>query len=132
MMDTNRLKTFCETQWDESILPSITEYIRIPNKSPAFDPKWVEHGFMEKAVALMEGWAREKITGIEGATLEVMRLEGRTPLIYIDLPGDKNDDTVLLYGHLDKQPDMKRLVRRFRPMGAAPRRRQALRSRGRR
>jgi len=107
MMDTNKLKTFCETQWDESVIPSITDYIRIPNKSPAFDPKWAEHGFMEKAVTLMENWAREKIKGLKGAMLEVIRLEGRTPLIFIDVPGNKNDDCVLLYGHLDKQPEMK-------------------------
>jgi acetylornithine deacetylase/succinyl-diaminopimelate desuccinylase-like protein len=115
MMDTGKLRKFCDTQWDESILPSITEYIRIPNKSPAFDPKWAEHGHMDKAVALMEKWAREKIAAIKGATLEVIRLEGRTPLIYMDLPGNKNDDTVLLYGHLDKQPEMKGWFEGFGP-----------------
>lgn len=105
-MDTHRLKHFVETFWDGSILPSITEYIRIPNKSPAFDPKWVEHGYMEQAVTLMEGWARPQLEAFPGATLEVVRLEGRTPLILIEVPGD-SDDTVLLYGHLDKQPEMK-------------------------
>jgi acetylornithine deacetylase/succinyl-diaminopimelate desuccinylase-like protein len=115
MMDTNKLKAFCETQWDESVIPSITDYIRIPNKSPAFDPKWAEHGFMEKAVTLMENWAREKIKGLKGATLEVIRLDGRTPLIFIDLPGNKNDDCVLLYGHLDKQPEMKGWFEGFGP-----------------
>ena len=34
-----------------------------------------------------------------------MRLPGRTPLIYMEIPGDV-DATVLLYGHLDKQPEM--------------------------
>jgi acetylornithine deacetylase/succinyl-diaminopimelate desuccinylase-like protein len=105
-MDQARIKKFCDRTWDESIIPSITDYIRIPNKSPAFDPKWVEHGYMEKAVALMEAWAREKLAPFKSATLEVIRLEGRTPLIFIDLPGN-NDDCVLLYGHLDKQPEMK-------------------------
>ncbi|HEY8950171.1 MAG TPA: M20 family metallopeptidase [Rhizomicrobium sp.] len=115
MIDTGKLKKFCDTQWDESILPSITDYIRIPNKSPAFDPQWAEHGHMDKAVALMEKWAREKIAAIKGAKLEVIRLEGRTPLIYMDLPGNKNDDTVLLYGHLDKQPEMKGWFEGFGP-----------------
>jgi acetylornithine deacetylase/succinyl-diaminopimelate desuccinylase-like protein len=105
-MDTTRLKHFVETFWDDSILPSITEYIRIPNKSPSFDPQWVEHGYMEEAVTLMEGWARQQLTAFPGATLEVFRLAGRTPLLLMDLPGD-SDDTVLLYGHLDKQPEMK-------------------------
>jgi acetylornithine deacetylase/succinyl-diaminopimelate desuccinylase-like protein len=105
-MDTARLKQFVETFWEDSILPSITEYIRIPNKSPAYDPQWVEHGYMEVAVELMEAWARRQLAGFAGARLEVVRLPGRTPLLFIDLPGD-NDDTVLLYGHLDKQPEMK-------------------------
>ena len=105
-MDTTRLQHFVDTFWDDSILPSITEYIRIPNKSPAFDPQWVEHGYMEEAVTLMEAWARQQLAAFPGATLEVVRLPGRTPLLLMDLPGD-SDDTVLLYGHLDKQPEMK-------------------------
>jgi acetylornithine deacetylase/succinyl-diaminopimelate desuccinylase-like protein len=105
-MDTHRLKQFVDPFWDDSILPSITEYIRIPNKSPAFDPQWVEHGYMEDAVTLMVAWARPHLEAFPGATLEVVRLPGRTPLIFIEVPGD-SDDTVLLYGHLDKQPEMK-------------------------
>ena len=105
-MDITRLKKFIEPFWDDSILPSITEYIRIPNKSPAFDPKWAEHGYMEDAVTLMEAWARPQLAEFAGATLEVIRLPGRTPLIFMEVPGD-SDDTVLLYGHLDKQPEMK-------------------------
>src|SRR5688572_18696317 len=107
-MDANRLKQFVDPFWEDSILPSITEYIRIPNKSPAFDPQWVEHGYMEDAVKLMEKWARGKLPALAGATLEVVRLPGRTPLIYIDVPaanGGRADDTVILYGHLDKQPE---------------------------
>ena len=105
-MDSHRLTHFVDTFWEEEILPSITEYIRIPNKSPAFDPKWQEHGYMEEAVTLMETWARRHLARFPGATLDVVRLPGRTPLLFIDIPGDSTD-TVLLYGHLDKQPEMK-------------------------
>ena len=86
-------------------MPSLTDYIRIPNKSPAFDPQWVEHGHMEDAVQADGGWARGAAE-LAGATLEVVRLPGRTPLIFMEIPGD-SDDTVLLYGHLDKQPEMR-------------------------
>jgi acetylornithine deacetylase/succinyl-diaminopimelate desuccinylase-like protein len=106
IMDSTRLKGLVEEFWEDSVVPSLTEYIRIPNKSPAFDADWASHGHMDAATALMERWAREQISRIPGATLEVVRLDGRTPVILIDLPGD-NDDTVLLYGHLDKQPEMK-------------------------
>lgn len=104
-MDTARLSRYVGGLWDDEIVPQLVEYIRIPNKSPMFDAKWVEHGYMDAAVALMETWARSKLSQLPGATLEVVRLEGRTPLIYIDVPGE-GDDTVMLYGHLDKQPEM--------------------------
>jgi acetylornithine deacetylase/succinyl-diaminopimelate desuccinylase-like protein len=107
-MDTKALKSFIGTMWDDAVVPTITDYIRIPNKSPAFDPEWAAHGFMDKAVAVFEAWARARI-GALGATLDVVRLPGRTPVIFIDVPakGDaRKNDTVLLYGHLDKQPEM--------------------------
>jgi len=104
-MDSQRLKKFVDGIWDDSVVPSITEYIKIPNKSPAFDADWQKHGYMADAVKLMERWAREKIDALKGATLEVFQLQGRTPLIFIEIPG-QNADTVLLYGHLDKQPEM--------------------------
>ena len=105
MLDDGRLKGFVDRCWDADIVPTLTEYIKIPNKSPLFDPDWAAHGHMEAAVALFERWAREKIAALPGATLEVVRLPERTPLILIDVPG-ASGDTVLLYGHLDKQPEM--------------------------
>ena len=105
-MDTAKLKSFVDHSWDDSIVPALVDYIKIPNKSPAFDPQWAEHGFMADAVKLLEHWAREKIAGIAGATLQVVQLEGRTPVILIEIPG-MGSETVLLYGHLDKQPEMK-------------------------
>ncbi len=104
-MDTARLSRFVDGLWDAEIVPQLVEYIRIPNKSPMFDAEWAEHGHMDAAVKLMETWARAKLEQLPGATLEVVRLQGRTPLIYIEVPG-QGDDTVMLYGHLDKQPEM--------------------------
>ena len=104
-MDQAKLKQFVDGCWSEEIVPTLVEYIRIPNKSPSFDPDWAAHGYMDQAVALFEGWARKKIASLEGATLEVVRLPKRTPLILIEVPGT-GSDTVLLYGHLDKQPEM--------------------------
>jgi len=104
-MDQAKLTSTVAKTWDSEIVPTLVEYIRIPNKSPAFDPDWAAHGHMDKAVALFEGWARKKLTALPGASLEVVRLPGRTPVILIDVPGT-GADTVLLYGHLDKQPEM--------------------------
>ena len=104
-MDTARLSRFVSDLWDKEVVPQIVDYIRIPNKSPMFDAKWKEHGHMDAALKLMETWARSKLAALPGATLEVLEEDGRTPLIYIEVPG-VGDDTVMLYGHLDKQPEM--------------------------
>ena len=102
-MEQNRTLDFVTNAWDESIIPKLTEYIRIPNKSPHFDPAWEKNGHMQKAVDLIAAWC--KAQEIEGMQLEVVQLPGRTPLIFMDIPGE-GDDCVLLYGHLDKQPEM--------------------------
>ncbi len=106
-MDASQAKQFIDAKWDAEIVPQLVEYVRIPNKSPMFDADWVANGHMDRAVALMEAWARAQ--DIPGMTLEVVRLEGRTPLIFIEVPAansGRDDDCVLLYGHLDKQPEM--------------------------
>ncbi len=103
-MEASKISAFVDSVWDESITPTLVDYIKIPNKSPAFDPDWESAGHMDRAVELIEGWCREQ--EIEGLTVEVIKLPGRTPLIYMEIPGDRQDDCVLLYGHLDKQPEM--------------------------
>src|SRR3984957_10859691 len=105
IMDVAKLNKFVDQCWGDEIVPTLVEYIKIPNKSPSFDPQWAEHGYMDDAVALFERWARAKLDSLPGSSLEVVRLPGRTPLIYIDIPGEGRD-SVLLYGHLDKQPEM--------------------------
>jgi len=105
-MDQARLQRFVDGSWDDEIIPTLVEYIRIPNKSPSFDPDWAKHGYMDEAVTLFEAWARKKLPALPaGSTLEVVRLPGRTPVLLIEVPG-ASSDAVLLYGHLDKQPEM--------------------------
>ncbi|MBE5314064.1 MAG: M20 family metallopeptidase [Xanthomonadales bacterium] len=105
-MDPQQVERFVNELWDDEIVGQLVEYIRIPNKSPMFDADWVKHGYMEDAVTLMEAWARRQ--PVRGMQIEVVRLPGRTPLIFIEIEGSdaNNPDTVLLYGHLDKQPEM--------------------------
>ena len=102
-MDNKKTADFVSDIWDNSIVPELCEYIKVPNKSPLFDPDWEQHGYMEQAVQMLEAWARQQ--PIAGMQIEVMRIEGRTPLLFIDIPG-ASDDVVLLYGHYDKQPEM--------------------------
>lgn len=94
---------FIDACWDESAIPTLVRFARIPNKSPAFDPEWEALGHMDKAVQLLVEWVHR--TELPGATVAVKRLPGRTPLLSISVAGT-GPGNVLLYGHLDKQPEM--------------------------
>ena len=106
-LDLDRLIASTEEVWNGSAVPALCEYIRIPNKSPTFDRAWRESGYMDRAVELIEAWCRRHAPA--GTSFEVVRLEGRTPLLFMEIPASDPaaaGDTVLLYGHLDKQPEM--------------------------
>jgi acetylornithine deacetylase/succinyl-diaminopimelate desuccinylase-like protein len=95
-----------ERRWTE-IVPVLHDYIEIPNVSEAFDADWRTNGHMQRAVDLVVEWCRSR--PIDGMTIEVQELPDRTPLVVIEVAayGDgPADDTVVLYGHLDKQPEM--------------------------
>ena len=106
-MDQHSTQKFVDEKWNDEIVPELVEYIKIPNKSPHFDPDWEQHGYMEGAVQQVFAWCKKQpITGMQA---EIVRLPGRTPVIFMEIPGEKRqggDDTILLYGHLDKQPEM--------------------------
>src|SRR5438093_3822539 len=95
--------SFIQRRWTEDVLPALTRYIEIPAKSPSFDHEWAAHGHLDRAAALIEEWGRRR--PIEGLTVETVRLPGRTPVILMEVPGT-SPETILLYGHCDKQPEM--------------------------
>lgn len=105
MIDIARASRFVDQLWDADVVPALVDYIRIPAKSPAFDADWAANGHLETATALYEAWARKSLADVPGATVDVIRLEGRTPVIFIDIPGEA-EGNILMYGHLDKQPEM--------------------------
>ncbi len=106
-MDNDAIRNFVDARWDESILPELEAYIRIPALSPHFDEAWATHGHIDAAVEHIRRWCAER--PIAGLNIEVHRLEGRTPVLFMEIPafgGGDDGRTVLLYGHLDKQPEM--------------------------
>src|SRR5438067_796709 len=106
-IDHPQLLEAISRQWDADIVPQLIDYVRIPAKSPGFDHDWDQHGFLEVAVRQAEAWVRRQ--NVPGLTLEVIRLGARTPVLFFDIPATGGLDaerTVLLYGHLDKQPEM--------------------------
>jgi acetylornithine deacetylase/succinyl-diaminopimelate desuccinylase-like protein len=100
-MNIEQCRNFVEGTWESSIIPALHDYIRIPNQSPAFDPDWEAHGYMAQAVQLAKDWVESR--NLRDSKLEVLQIPGRTPLLLLEVEGQK-PGTVLLYGHLDKQP----------------------------
>ena len=110
-MDQQIAQSFIDDIWDSSIVPELIEYIKIPAKSPHFDADWAENGYVEQAVQQIFSWCQTQ--DVKGVEMEIVRLEGRTPLIFMEIEaygakpdGADPDDTILMYGHLDKQPEM--------------------------
>jgi acetylornithine deacetylase/succinyl-diaminopimelate desuccinylase-like protein len=103
--EATALAAFANQAWDREIVPAITNYIGVPAKSPMFDADWQRNGFLDRVVRDAATWVEGR--RIAGLKLEVVRLEGRTPLIFFEVPATRpgSKDTVLLYGHLDKQPE---------------------------
>ena len=102
-MNSEKLQQHINSFWDNAIIPTISEYIKIPNKSPAFDPDWEAKGYMDQVVDLASEWVKKHKP--DNSTLNIYKEAGRTPLMILDVPGNANG-TVLMYGHLDKQPEM--------------------------
>jgi acetylornithine deacetylase/succinyl-diaminopimelate desuccinylase-like protein len=101
-MDTSRALRTTADIFRDSIVPRLFDYIRIPNKSPLFDAEWEAHGHMARAAELMATWCRSQ--PVAGLAVEIVHEPGRTPVLLCDVPG-AGADTVLLYGHMDKQPE---------------------------
>src|SRR5437016_11041779 len=89
--------------WDSSVVPTLETYIRIPNQSPLFDPDWKRNGYMHQAITLARGWVEQQ--GVAGLRIDTHEIDGRTPLLFMEVEGDPSS-TILMYGHLDKQPAM--------------------------
>ncbi len=99
------LSAHAEEAWDDRIVPALTDYIGVPAKSPMFDPDWAQHGLLDRVARDAAAWVESR--KVAGLKLELVRLEGRTPVILFEIPATRPDSsgTVLLYGHLDKQPE---------------------------
>ena len=99
------LAAFSNDAWDQRIVPALTDYIGVPAKSPMFDADWAANGYVDRVIRDAAAWVEGR--RLPGLKLEVVRIEGRTPVIFFEMPASNSEskDTVVLYGHLDKQPE---------------------------
>jgi len=106
-LDAAQVLSEVSDAWDHDLVKQLSDYIEIPAKSPAFDPDWAQSGYLELVLQRAADWVRaQKVAGL---TLEIIRLPGRTPVMFFDVqatrPLAQGSQTVLMYGHLDKQPE---------------------------
>ncbi len=106
-LDTAQVLSEVSQAWDDDLVGQLSDYIEIPAKSPAFDPDWAKSGYLDTVLERAANWVREQ--KVQGLTLEIIRLPGRTPVMFFDVPATRpqsqGSQTVLMYGHLDKQPE---------------------------
>jgi acetylornithine deacetylase/succinyl-diaminopimelate desuccinylase-like protein len=105
LLDNAAALAHTSEQWDRDIVKQLTDYIAIPAKSPTFDKEWAQHGYIETVVRNAATWIEaQKVAGL---TLEIVRLPGRTPVLFFEVAATRaaSAQTVLMYGHLDKQPE---------------------------
>ncbi|MGE0332191.1 MAG: M20 family metallopeptidase [Ramlibacter sp.] len=104
-LDAAAALSHATSQWDSDIVKQLTDYIQIPAKSPGFDKDWATNGYIETVLRNAAQWVEAQ--KVEGLTLEIVRLPGRTPVLFFDIPATRAESaqTVLMYGHMDKQPE---------------------------
>ncbi|KPA78795.1 Succinyl-diaminopimelate desuccinylase-like protein [Leptomonas pyrrhocoris] len=105
-VDWAKVKQEVAQEWDASIVPALSAYIAVPNQSPQFDPEWATNGLQEKAFHILIEWVKSQ--KVQGLTYEYMTSEGRAPFLLIEIAGtEPTKNTVLMYGHMDKQPPLR-------------------------
>jgi len=118
ILNTHQTLDQVNRAWDEDIVEQLSNYITIPAKSPMFDPDWAQHGFIDTVVRNALEWVQaQKVAGLQ---IEIVRLDGRTPVLFFEVAASQgatestapnpdktraSDQTVMFYGHLDKQPE---------------------------
>ncbi len=100
-----RVSPITLADFERDALPTLWAYGEIPAISPAYDPDWQAAGHLTRAVDLLASWARTR--ELANASVRVQEIPGRTPVLLVDVPATANTTgTVVLYGHLDKQPPL--------------------------
>lgn len=96
------MRDWIDTYWENEAIPGLIEFGKIPNVSQEYAPNWKSEGHMAQAAAFLKQWASAR--AIAGARVSVIEKNEKAPVLVVEVPG--SGDTVLFYGHMDKQPPM--------------------------
>ncbi len=108
VLESAQLLTDVSRSWDDDIVHRLHDYVEVPAKSPSFDPQWAQHGWLHRVLHDAADWVRAQ--RVPGLQLDIIELPGRTPVLFFEVPATRaasqgSQQTVLMYGHLDKQPE---------------------------
>lgn len=104
-VDWSAVKETISEEWDKTVVPAISAYIEVPNQSPHYDAEWATNGLMQEAMNVILKWVETQ--PIKGLKYEVAEAEGRTPFLILEIDGtEPTANTLLMYGHMDKQPPL--------------------------
>ncbi|MDH2903849.1 MAG: M20/M25/M40 family metallo-hydrolase [Actinomycetota bacterium] len=91
--------------FERDALATLTTYATIECLSPAFDAHWHDNGHLDAAIELLAQWARQRT--LQNFKVDVVRIADRTPVLVVTVEATNDDEaTVVLYGHMDKQPPL--------------------------
>lgn len=117
VLNAAQLQADLNAAWGERIVPALIDYIAVPAKSPMFDPEWATHGHLARVLQSAADWVeQQRVPGLRCEIVQLNNAQGvaRTPVLFFELPASVGQDgtpapasgqTVLMYGHLDKQPE---------------------------
>ena len=100
-VDLDSMAENADRIWEESILPSLSEFIEIHALSPMFEPNWDELGELQATLDLFCSWLDNQ--GLQGMSYNVHRIANHSPVLLVTIEGTGSGE-VLFYSHLDKQP----------------------------
>ncbi len=108
VLESAQLLTDVSRSWDDDIVHRLHDYVEVPAKSPSFDPQWAQHGWLHRVLHDAADWVRAQ--RVPDLQLDIIELPGRTPVLFFEVPATRaasqgSQQTVLMYGHLDKQPE---------------------------
>jgi len=100
-LDLGNLMDRSDEIWEQSILPSLSDFIEIKALSPLFEPDWANLGELDATIEIFCKWLDEQ--GISGMSYETHRIDDLSPVLLVTIEGTGPGE-VIFYSHLDKQP----------------------------